>query len=453
MKKYITLWIAGWFFGALLWAGCVDATFDEPPLDGENPDITVNATISQVLGKWVAGEIHEIQDDWVISGVVVSSDEAGNFYRQLVIEDSTGGIRLALNATGLFNDYPLFRRVFVKVKGLYIGDYHDLPLLGAGIGENSNGNKIVERIPAALIGDYVLKGKKNEPSPIREKTVAEITTADVNRLVRVKDVEFVASDTSKTLAETNQDANRDLTDCLGNTIPVRTSRYSDFADAAVPAKHGTVDAVVSIYNGGLQLTLNRYEDIKMTEDRCTGGGGGSGCSGTWTVLGTSSTMASLNEDFQSGGNNQDINLPGWLNATCVDGGRVWRFKTYQGNVYARASAYQDTNTQMDAWLITPGITDIGSKTLTFRSAAAYHVHDGLEVLISTDFDGTNLDAATWTPLSPTLPDGSQPNYTWIDSGPVSLAAFSGTGYIAFHYTGSGPGGQTSTFTIDDVKVQ
>ncbi len=452
MKKffsYFPIFLLG--FG-LLFSGCIDDKFDEPPIDGDDPDITTNATIADVLALWQPGNIVEITDDLVFDAVVISSDEAGNFYKALVVEDENSGIRFSINATGLYNDFAQFRHVYVKAKGLYIGDYRDLPTLGAGIGTNNQGNPIIERIPNDLVAEHIIKGKKNRPSPIREKTIAEVTLSDVNRLIRLTDVEFVAGDTLKTIAGATSAGNRKLTDCLDNTIDIRTSNYADFADAQVPSKHGTVDAVVGIYNGGLQLSLNYFEDIKMTEDRCTGGSTGGSCD-TWTIIGTSTTGASVDEKFDGITNKQDLNEPGWLNATCVDGGRVWRGKTYQSTKYISSTAFGDNNPEVHTLAITPGVTNIGSKTLTFKSAQDHFTQDNLRVLISTDFDGSDIAGATWTELSATLAGSSNSNYEWVNSGNVSLAAYSGTGYIAFEYKGSGPGGNTGGFSIDDVKIQ
>ncbi len=458
MKKffsYLPIFLLG--FG-LFFSGCIDDKFDAPPIDGEDPDITTNATIADVLALWQPGNIVEITDDLIFDAIVVSSDEAGNFYKSLVVEDEDSGIRFSINASGLYNNVPQFRHVYVKAKGLYIGDYHDLPTLGAGVGTNSQGNPIIERIPANLVAEHIFKGKKNRDSPIREKSIAEVTLSDVNRLIRLTDVEFIAGDTLKTIAGATSAGSRKLTDCLGNTIDIRTSNYANFADAQVPSKHGTVDVVVGIYNGGLQLALNYFEDINMTEDRCTGGSSGGTCD-TWTVLGTSTTVASVDEKFDNITNNEDLNESGWLNATCVNGGRVWREKIFTpsgggaSSKYIKASAFLDNTPKMHTLAITPGVTNIGSKTLTFKSAQNNYTQDNLRVLISTDFDGSDIAAATWTELSATLAGSANSNYEWVSSGNISLSAYSGTGYIAFEYKGSGPDGNTGGFSIDDVKIQ
>jgi len=450
MKKFFS-YLPILFLGfGLLFSGCIDDEFDEPPIDGENPDITTNATISDLLDLWQPGNIVEITDDLVFSAVVISSDEAGNFYKTLVVEDENSGIRFSINSTGLYNDFPQFRRVFVKAKGLYIGDYNELPTIGAGIGENSQGNAIIERIPAALVSEHIIKGKKNEPSPIREKTVAEVTLSDVNRLIRLTDVEFDAEDINKTMAEPSADANRTLVDCIGNDIPMRNSRYSSFQDAEVPKLHGTVDAVVGIYGSTIQLGLSAYEDINMTEPRCTSSG--TVTVGAWTYYGVSSVVDSVDENFNALNSGDDVQLAGWLNATDITNGRFWQANEYQSDNYIQATAYNDNQPSTHNWVITPGVTNIGDKILSFRSAWGFgDLEHVLKVYVSTNFDGTDIGAATWTEIDPTVATASTGEHQWLNSGDYPLSAFSGVGYVAFEYTGSA-NNSPSSLRLDDVKI-
>ncbi len=450
MKKffsYLPILLLG--FG-LLFSGCIDDKFDEPPIDGEDPNITPNATIEDVLNLRQPGQIVEITDDLIVDGIVISSDEAGNFYKTLVIEDESAGIRLSIDRTGLYNDYPKNRHVYVKLKGLYIGDYHELPTIGAGVGTSNSGNTIIERIPSALLNEYVIKGKKNQASPIREKTIAEVSLSDVNRLIRLTDVEFVSGNLGKQMADGNQDANRTLTDCSGNTLDMRNSHYSNFADATVPDKHGSVEAVVGIYNTTMQLGLSYYEDMNMTEDRCTGGGGGT--VGDWTILGTSAIVDSVHEDFNALNDGDDVMIDGWLNATDVANGRYWSAKTYQTDKYIQASAYHDDNALTHSWVITPGVTNIQDKILSFRSAWGFgSLEHILKVYVSTDFDGSDIGAATWTEINPTVATQASGEHQWVNSGDYPLSAFTGTGYVAFEYTGSS-GNSPSSLRVDDVVI-
>jgi hypothetical protein len=111
-------------------------------------------------------------------------------------------------------------------------------------------------------------------------------------------------------------------------------------------------------------------------------------------------------------------------------------------------------------MITPGI-DLDAQdgeVLTFQTEHAYPDtgHDPLEVLISTDFDGTanGVSTATWTALSfdvSYIVDFS----TWFNftnSGPIDISTYTGTAYIAFKYTGSDTSNQNMTLHVDNVKV-
>jgi len=168
--------------------------------------------------------------------------------------------------------------------------------------------------------------------------------------------------------------------------------------------------------------------------------------------GGSTGLTSLNEAFSSQADKSDINLSGWLNVAKT-GSRKWQGKLFSSNYYAQASSYNSTE-ENEIWLITPKIDLDGmtNPTLNFDNATAYWNHDGLTVWISTDFDGVNIDAATWVQLSPTLAGESNSNYEWVNSGDIDLSSYSGSAYIAFKYHGDDTQGQTSSYDIDNVKV-
>jgi hypothetical protein len=112
-----------------------------------------------------------------------------------------------------------------------------------------------------------------------------------------------------------------------------------------------------------------------------------------------------------------------------------------------------------AWLISPKI-DMDShrnEWLTFRTAQ-HHLDvdsplNSLEVYISNNFDGLNVEKATWIPLSVILPKQATPWYQFIGSGKVDLSSYKGKINIAFKYTGSGRNlALDGAFQVDDVQV-
>ena len=77
----------------------------------------------------------------------------------------------------------------------------------------------------------------------------------------------------------------------------------------------------------------------------------------------------------------------------------------------------------------------------------------LEVLVSTDFDGSNVAAATWQAISANIPTQADSWYQFKDGGLIDLTAFTGTLYVAFKYTGSGTDTDLDgAYMIDDFRI-
>ena len=99
--------------------------FDEPPAYVV-PNVTADLTISNLKAMHITGNLEQITVDKTIGGIVIADDRSGEFYKTIVIQDSTGGISVKLDGYDLYTNYPIGRMIFIKVKGLYLGDYNKL---------------------------------------------------------------------------------------------------------------------------------------------------------------------------------------------------------------------------------------------------------------------------------------------------------------------------------------
>ncbi len=91
----------------------------------------VNTTIAQLKALYTKpGQPVVITDDLVIGGQVISSDESGNIYRSFYIQDETGAIEIKIGKSSLYNDYKLGQWVYVKCKGLALGQYGGMLQIG-----------------------------------------------------------------------------------------------------------------------------------------------------------------------------------------------------------------------------------------------------------------------------------------------------------------------------------
>jgi hypothetical protein len=192
----------------------------------------------------------------------------------------------------------------------------------------------------------------------------------------------------------------------------------------------TITALVSEFNAP-QLIIRNSSDVS---------GGGTGGD------------EEIDESFDSILDNQDVTLAGWANIA-VKGNRLWRGKVFSGNHYAQATSFGDTQAEMEAWLVTPAIQLDVAKKITFESAYAFFIHNGLTVWISSNFNGTDVSAASWQQLTPVIAVSTDAENAFIPSGNIDLSSFSGPVRIGFKYVGSGPGGQTTSFRVDNIKVE
>lgn len=261
------------FAVVLFFSSCIKDDFDAPPADGEDPDITANTTIAQLKQRFVSAPV-QITDSLVIQGVVISSDKAGNFYKTLVIQDATAGISIRIDQTDLYADYPPGRRVFVKCKGLWLGDYGNLVQLGGALDNSDPQNPGVLPIPSGLTANYLLKGKYNIPVAPIALTIDQLDNLYQNMLIRITNVEFASAELGKTYADAvnKSSANRILLDCNYNQTILRNSGFASFAGDTLPEGNGAITAVFSVYLSDFQLLINDVTDVQFTNARCSGGG-------------------------------------------------------------------------------------------------------------------------------------------------------------------------------------
>ena len=82
-----------------------------------------NISIADLCAMYQNGNPWNIDLDLVISGKVSSTDQPGNFYKTLYIQDETAGIELKLGKNGLYNTYHEGQTLYVRCYGLTLGMY------------------------------------------------------------------------------------------------------------------------------------------------------------------------------------------------------------------------------------------------------------------------------------------------------------------------------------------
>lgn len=365
-------------------------------------------TIQEVRDLFGAGEA-VAPADRKIQGIVISDKDNGNITdRNVVIQDETAGIVVRF---GSAHDLPIGASVEVVISNLELSEF--------------SGLLQVNNVP---LGNASNLGAGSLPTP-RTATVQEILDnqeAWESTLVLIENASISGNATF--------DGENTVTDASGASIALFTRSGAIFASEPLPAEAVNLAAIVSEFDAP-QLIMRNIQDLEGGQ--MTGGG---------------DPRDGITEDFSSYMDDEDIMKEGWLNVA-VKGTRVWRAQEFGGNLYAQATAFNDSNPEMETWLVLPVVDFSTPKVLSFESAQAFYTHDGLSVLISTDFDGTNITSATWTELEDAVLAGSDSDdNAWVPSGEVDLSGFFGNGYIAFRHIGNNASGTTS-YRIDNIVVQ
>jgi len=148
------------------WEPVLTLKYDQPDLY-EAVEMTPTATIADLKQMYIdnGNKPVEIAQDIIIGGQVISSDQSGNIYRELYIQDATGAIDLKVGKSSLYSDYKLGQWVYVNCNGLMVGSYSGMPQLGI---EDETGEYETAYIDAQYIIDtHIFRGTIDPlPAPV-----------------------------------------------------------------------------------------------------------------------------------------------------------------------------------------------------------------------------------------------------------------------------------------------
>jgi len=178
---------------------CVgDDDFRVPSTEGEPAEIdgeiiSIGAVINMIdQGEGASPETLTFLEDTFVEGYVTSSDQAGNFFRELIIQDKpenpTAGIRISVDINPLFGTYEPGRKVYLKLDGLTIGRARSIPTIGI-LGANNR----VERIQEAQARRILIRDNVVEQIVPKVVSFSEFNTSLLCQAIRVENVQFPSS--------------------------------------------------------------------------------------------------------------------------------------------------------------------------------------------------------------------------------------------------------------------
>lgn len=271
MKKFKLLKI---YIGLLLFSACVkDSDFATPTVECVAPEIVVTNTIQQVKEMYQYGGATVIENEVIIEGYVVSSDESGNIYKTLSIQDKpenpTAAIKISIDQTDLYTKYNVGRKIYVKLKGLVIGYSYGSFQIGKAVGTE------LGRISATEVDNYIVRScEVAEVVPMLVK-IEELNEAKYEMLIAIEYIQFNDNELGESYGnlDNTQTVDRLLNgftnncDLAGNII-LRNSGYADFKNELLPEGNGTITAIFSNYYDDYQLYIRGAGDVNFNNQRC-----------------------------------------------------------------------------------------------------------------------------------------------------------------------------------------
>ena len=254
-----------------LFSSCASDDYGVPSIDCVDPNITATKTVADIKSIATATATQYTSDD-IIEAVVVSSDKGGNFYKKIYLTSLDGeiGFSLAINQTDLYLDYQPGRKVFIKLKDLYVQMSHSTLAIGALF----NGN--VGQIPLTTYRNHIERSCKTLPEVdlVNEMSLQDaLNDANLGKLIKLKDVQFAAAAIGQNYYNPANvlggETNHIITNNAAETTKLifRTGSFAEYGSLPVSDKRGTITGILTKFNNDYQFVSRFTTDINLTEQR------------------------------------------------------------------------------------------------------------------------------------------------------------------------------------------
>ncbi|WP_310558486.1 DUF5689 domain-containing protein [Flavobacterium sp.] len=396
--------------------------------------------------------------DDIIEAYVTSSDEEGTFFKsisfQTIPSDGSApiGFSVPIDESTLYGrGFTPGRKVFIKLKGLYIGKVFGSLQIGAlfrgTIGRISEFEWRNHLFPSAV--------KVTEDSFVKTLTLAEAHKDEIqNTLIEIDAVQFADASLNRTYYDVDSGGgatNHNLTSITGGTQRViRFSSFAPFTGRQVPSGSGKIRGVLSKFNTSFQFVVRYESDIKLGNPRADVNP---------ALVGNANVFNSvLNEPFVGYSANQ-TDFPKYINDAFV-GNRYWQLKSFGTNSYIEQSGFNGSGNpglNLKTYFFVP-VDFTAANTFTFKEAMRFNAGNALKVYYVTSANyvaGGLVDIKKFTNITTsfniTYPALGSSENTMSSAGLYTIpTTLTGTGYFVFEYNGSTT--VTTTVQIDDIVI-
>lgn len=230
------------FLLTLWFAGCATGYDPEPPGDllPSSPNLTI-----QALHDLYRNEPLSIREPLVIQGVVTSSDQAGNFYRTLLIEQEGYALEILAGVDHLHSRYPIGSRLALRLEGLTLDKSRGL--LQAGRKAPDYAYEEVTYLESPVLLDQHLFRLGMEATPEASiRTIPTLRPEACGTLVEVANLHYAPLEEEEAVWS----GYRRFEDPHGNVLHAYTSDYARFFGQTIPTQEISLRGILQHLESG-----------------------------------------------------------------------------------------------------------------------------------------------------------------------------------------------------------
>jgi hypothetical protein len=231
----------------------------------------IKATISiEEMRALYKGAIVEfgVDENLVIQGYVISSDEEKNIQNKIVLQDAPqdakAGIQILVDKENYFESIVFGEKVYVNLNKLYLDEVDGELFLGI----YKDGS--VGEIEDESLENYLTQTDSLFAIVPKEESIENLsTTAITSVFTKINDVQLVASELGKAFAyySGNESAKRWVETCGEiHKVAVLTNGEAVFANNRFPSGKGSVSGIFSNRNSTVEIQMNYQSDILFLEE-------------------------------------------------------------------------------------------------------------------------------------------------------------------------------------------
>ena len=233
-----------------------------PILEYSGPPANISIAEFQKLHTLNTDSATLITKDIIISGIVTSTDKYGSSFKEMFIQDTSGGISIRIDNSSYYKKYPIGQRIFVHANGLHLGNYVSGYRYGFYQIAMSYGKGLMY-IPSKAESQHIFLSSR-QVEPTTPKIITTINNikkgrgGDYHTLVKLENCYFEAANgTTKYFEKTGTSTTISrvikFSDGTG-PVEARISEFCTFANDILPKGSLSITGILTMFGTNEQST-------------------------------------------------------------------------------------------------------------------------------------------------------------------------------------------------------